>query len=321
MERSLQNLEEVKVASPLKTNQVNSPRDVLKQSNDSKAKGSNTKSSPSTPVRSKSPTLPAKKDKKTPSENVRASWKTPENMKFKSWSKPSPWSASKAERFKDENVLTPPPTKYNVNLSSMDSKEFASIFKSQSPRFKEPKIETPPPTKYNVVDPNLKHGDLASVSFKTTTKREFEMDRKPTSPGCTQYSPVTSSMDFKHGIVSSFRSSVDRFKLPTPLTPPPTKYNVNTSTFKVKKDNKAFGSMSPRFVEPKSCTPPSTTYDTSKYSDFCKQVTKNTSSPFSTSASRFFDLTLKEASKVPPAGAYTVPANWEEIIYKGPSKK
>ncbi|KAG2375332.1 hypothetical protein C9374_009955 [Naegleria lovaniensis] len=321
MERSVEPFEELKIASPLKTNSVHSPRDVLKHSNDSKAKGSNTKSSPSTPVRSNSPTLPEKKHKKTPSENVRASWKTPENMKFKSWSKPSPWSASKAERFKEENMLTPPPTKYNMNLSSLDSKEFASIFKSQSPRFKEPKIETPPPTKYNVVDPNLKHGDLVSASFKTTTKREFEMDKKPTSPSCTQYSPVTSSIDLKNGIISSFRSSVDRFKLPTPSTPPPTKYNVNSSTFQVKKDNKAFGSLSPRFVEPKSYTPPSTMYDTNKYSDFCKQVTKNTSSPFSSTSPRFFDLTMKEATKTPPAGAYTVPNNWEEIIYKGPTKK
>jgi len=271
---------------------------------------------PGTPERSKSPSLPRSAEKKP-------IWKTPEAPRFKSWSKPSAWSASKLDRFKDEKPQTPPATKYNLNTSSMEPKDFSAAFKSCSPRFKDPKVEVPPPTRYSVVDPTSKpNGVLVGTCFKTTSKRQYEITEKPRSPG-PQYDPVISAIDTKKGAaVSSFRSSVDRFKPERVSTPPATKYNVNTSTFQTKKSQTSlsFGSTSPRFDKQRSNSPPATKYDMSKYSDFKKPIISSPTG-FASSSDRFFSASEKEAKLKPSVGAYNIPQNLDEILSSRPSRK
>ncbi|EFC40581.1 Hypothetical protein NAEGRDRAFT_71533 [Naegleria gruberi] len=302
---------------------MNGNHDDMKTHNDSKAKHGKI-STPGTPVRSKSPTLPKEKGTKS-SERMRESWKTPEEYKSKAWTKPSAWGASKMDRFKDSKQEAPPATKYNLNLSSLEIKEFNSMFKSQSPRFKDARVETPPATKYSVFDPNLsKKGDLTSTCFKTTTKREYETEIKPKSPGPLVYEPVIQAIDAKKAVVSSFRSSFDRFREKTPSSPPSTKYNTATSSFStVKKEATSFGSTSPRFDKVRTQAPPATKYDTSKYSDFNKTNSPNNagSAQFRSSTDRFFRASEKAAKLTPPATKYTIPSNLDEIISRPPTRK
>ncbi|KAL9653367.1 hypothetical protein ABK040_002003 [Willaertia magna] len=256
----------------------------------------------STPQRSKSPVLPKSTGTRSP-EKHSTTTKSLEVPRLKAWSKQSPWSLSKTDRFKGSQVVSPNSTHYSPNLSSLEIKDGTlGAFKSTSPRFKDPKIQSPPPTQYfaeNVDIENMKKGSLVNCSFTSTTKRSYEVEEKPRSPSPVAYSPNVSSIDKNKAVVSSFKSKFDRFKDPKVESPPSTKYSPRGSAFSVKKEpSSAFNSHSPRLTihKTKVDSPPPTKYDVDSVTTDFKKVTPSPV-PFASNTDRWTALRFEEKER------------------------